>query len=502
METKEYLQIFEEYKMKISAYSLALSTMYFDMQTVAPKKSGIYRNPRLAYLQGELFSLNNSEEFFDILTHLSEDEAIDAAVRKEAKVLLKNLRKAHNIPKDEYVAYSELSLNSENAWEEAYHANDYSIFEPYLKQMIEATDNLLKYRDDYGQKSNYDILLDDYEPGMNCEEYDKFFALIKEELVPLIRKVVNAKQIDTSFLYKHYPREIQAKVMKQLMNYMRFDFDSGILSESLHPFTSSFSKYDNRITTKYLEDKLDSSIFSVIHESGHATYNAQVADELADTYFFDNMSMGMHESQSRTFENYLGKNRAFWEVNYSLLTDAYPEQLSGVTLDQFMDAINASAPSLIRTEADELTYPLHILIRYEIEKGLFNHEFSAEHLDEIWNKKYEEYLGIHPQTDREGILQDMHWSDGSFGYFPTYALGSAYGAQFMHAMRKDLDVEDCLRNNRFDLIKDWLREHIHKYGGSNLPKEQMLIATGEPFDPHYFIDYLKEKYTKLYHLDK
>jgi len=502
MTTKELLQQYEEYKLKISAYSLAMTTMYFDMQTTAPKKSGIYRNPRLAYLEGELFSLTHAQEYFDLLETLSKAEDADELTRKETAAILKDLNKTRNIPKDVYVAYSELSLNSENAWEEAYHANDYSIFEPYLKKVIEGKSKLLTYRDDYGTKSNYDLLLDDYEPGMNSEEYDKFFNLIKEELVPLIHKIVTKGKIDDSFLYKHYPREIQAKVMKELMDYLHFDFESGILRESLHPFTSSFSKYDNRITTKYLEDKLDSSIFSVIHESGHATYNAQVSDELAETYFFDNMSMGMHESQSRTFEIYLGKNRAFWEANYPLLQNAYPEQLGDVTLDQFVDAINASTPSLIRTEADELTYPLHILIRYEIEKALFNGEISVEHLDEVWNSKYEEYLGIRPEDDRTGILQDVHWSDGSFGYFPTYALGSAYAAQFIHAMRKDLDIEDCLRNSRFDLIKDWLKEHIHKYGGINLPKDQIKIATGDPFDPHYYINHLKEKYTRLYHLDE
>ena len=500
MTTQEMLQKFKEYQLKISSYALALQTMSFDSETIAPKNSGKYRNPRMAFLSGELFSIESSEDYYEVLNYLANAEDADSLIRKECQEILKSIRKQRNIPKDKVVAYSQLTMDSFDVWQQAYHNKDYASFEPYLKKVYEAVIDQLQYRDDYAQKSNYDLLLDDYEPGMSTKDYDAFFQLIKDNLIPLIKKITEKEQFRKDFLYRTYPIDVQEKTMRKIMEYMHFDFDSGLISTSLHPFTSSFSKYDNRITTKYLENKLDSSIFSVIHESGHATYNAQVSEDLSDTYFFNNMSSGMHESQSRMFEIYLGKNRAFWEANFPLLKEAYPEQLKDVSLDEFYLAVNAAEPSFIRTEADELTYPLHIVIRYEIEKALINGELSFDQLNEVWNDKYEEYLGIRPENDQQGILQDVHWSEGLIGYFPTYALGSAYSAQFLHAMRKDLNVEECLRNNEFTRIREWLKENIQKYGGYHLPKEQVKIATGEEFNPQYYINYLVDKYTKLYNL--
>ena len=214
----------------------------------------------------------------------------------------------------------------------------------------------------------------------------------------------------------------------------------------------------------------------------------------------DGVSSGMHESQSRLCENYLGRSRAFWEYHYPRFQRHFPNELENISLDEFYRAINLSEPSFVRTEADELTYPLHIVIRYEIEKGLFNGTISTENLDQTWNAKYKEYLGLDVPNDRVGILQDVHWSDGSFGYFPTYALGTAFAAQFMHAMRKDLDVDSLLQNNRYDTIMQWLKEHVQHYGCLYDAGEIIKRATGEEFNVNYFLDYIEEKYTKLYAL--
>ncbi len=245
---------------------------------------------------------------------------------------------------------------------------------------------------------------------------------------------------------------------------------------------------------------MPSAILSTVHEVGHATYEHDIDPKYDGMILSNGVSSGMHESQSRLFENYLGRTLSFWKANYPILQKYFPKQLEGITVEQYVDAINASTPSLIRTEADELTYPMHILIRYEIEKGLFNGTIPVEKLNETWNKMYKEYLGVDVPNDRDGILQDVHWSDGSFGYFPTYALGSAFSAQFMKAMRKDIDVDELLENNKFDEIIAWLKEHIHQYGCRYTAEEIMLKATGEPFNPDYYLDYLEEKYTKLYNL--
>ena len=498
MTTEELWKKYEEQRFKISAYDLLLSTTYYDADTIAPVKGQDYRNERMAYISGELFDIETDPEFIKLREELYQREDLSFTQKQILKWELKDLESFRYIPKELFVEYSELTMKANVVWKQAKNADDYKLFEPYLLEIIQKSKDVLKYRP--SELQGYDIYLSDFEPGMTVEKYDRFFDVIREKLVPLIKKVSAAKKIDTSFTNKFYPADQQRKMMYKILDYMKFDLESGVLGETEHPFTNSLSKHDNRVTTHYYENNLLSSIFSVIHEAGHATYNFQVSDELAETYVFDNMSSGMHESQSRLMENYLGRNSAFWDNLYPSMQELFPEQLKGISQQQFIDAANAAECSLIRTEADELTYPLHILIRYEIEKGIFDGSIDVHDLENIWNNKYEEYLGIRPKKASEGILQDVHWSGGSFGYFPTYALGSGYAAQFIYAMRKDLDIEACMRNNEFIKIKEWLKEHIHKYGGLYLPEEQIRIATGEDFDPEYYVEYLTEKYTKLYSL--
>lgn len=381
-------------------------------------------------------------------------------------------------------------------WKKAKAANDYKLFEPYLLRIIEMSKKLISYRKT--DLKGYDILLNDFEPGMSIEKYDEFFALIKKELVPLIRKISEKEAFDTSFVSRFYPKDDQKKLMYRILEYMNFDLKSGAMAETEHPFMRAMSKNDVRITTHYYKNNLLSSIFSVVHEAGHATYNNQIRDDIAETYCFYTMSSGMHESQSRLLENYIARNSTFWDNLFPYVRELFPKQLEDIDQERFMQAVNESKPSLIRTDADELTYPLHILVRYEIEKGLFDSSIDVAELEDVWNSKYEEYLGLKVPEASKGILQDVHWSGGNFGYFPTYALGSGYAAQFMQAMRRDLDVESCLSSNNIQAIKDWLREHIHQYGGVYSPQEQIRIATGEPFNPQYYVDYLKEKYSELY----
>jgi carboxypeptidase Taq len=285
-----------------------------------------------------------------------------------------------------------------------------------------------------------------------------------------------------------------------MAQYVGFDFEKGVLAESAHPFTTNLHNHDVRITTHY-KDRVDSSLFSVIHESGHAIYEMGIGDELTQTLVGQGASMGMHESQSRFFENILGRNEHFWIPVYGRLQETFPEQLGPVSREDFVRAVNKIEPGLIRTEADELTYSLHVLVRYELEKELIEGDLRVEDLPAVWADRYEAYLGIRPKTDSEGVLQDIHWSQGSFGYFPSYALGSAFGAQMYAHMKKEMDVDKLLSDGNIGQIRDYLREHIHRYGKLKTSRELLINMTGEDFNPKYYIEYLKEKYGKLYELN-
>jgi len=347
----------------------------------------------------------------------------------------------------------------------------------------------------------YDILLDDYETGMNMEVYDVFFNKLKAAVVPLLSKIKESnKKIDRSFVNTHVDLDSQKAISKLIAEKLGYHLDRGYIAESTHPFCNGSNKYDVRFTTRYLEDDFLSSLYGVMHESGHAIYEQNVADEIAHTILGAGASMGIHESQSRFYENFLGRSAEFWDAVYDELLKFLPNELQNITAQQFYEAVNVVKSSLIRVEADELTYNLHIMIRYEVERMLFTGDIDVNDLPNIWNKKYEEYLGITPPTNTEGVLQDIHWSFGAFGYFPTYALGSAYAAQIAAHMEKDLDVKGLVKEQDFEAIKEWLGEKIHQYGKIYTPNQLMKKSFGEKFNADYYVDYLTEKYSKLYEL--
>ena len=347
----------------------------------------------------------------------------------------------------------------------------------------------------------YNVLLDEYEPGMTIEKYDEFFNLLKKELVPFVKKVTNTKlSFNDDFNNLKYPKELQKEFTSYIEDVLCFDKSKGLSKESAHPFTSGFGTRDVRYTNHFYEDNFTSSIFSAIHELGHATYESQVSPELENTLSCGGASMAMHESQSRFYENIIGRSYEFWKPIFPVLKKIYKKQLKGVTLDDFLKLVNKSENSLIRTDADELTYPIHIMIRYEIEKALFNDEIEVDNLPEIWNKAIKDNLGIDVPNDSKGVLQDIHWAGGSFGYFPTYALGSAYAAQIYYSLIKDINIEKALKSKSTKEINEWLKEKIHRFGNSKYPYEILRYATNEDFNPNYYIKYLIEKYSKIYNL--
>ena len=458
------------------------------------------RSERTAAVIGSL-----SSQYLDIMTgeklktaleecsgQMSEMTEVEQAIVRETK---EEVEKLERIPADEYRSFAELTARATGIWADAREKKDFSLFAPVLKEIVDYQKRFASYQAKEGQKL-YDVMLDNYEKDFGMKELDEFFRVVKEGIVPLLKESAKrSEQIDDSFLSAGYTEEQQEKAARFLAEYVGFDFDRGILAVSAHPFTTNLHNKDVRITTHYL-DRIDSSIYSVIHESGHAVYELGIRDDLTQTPAGQGASMGMHESQSRFFENIMGRNRNFWVPIYGNMQEIFGSPLKEVSLDDFLAAVNKTIPGLIRTEADELSYCLHVLVRYEIEKLMIEENAEIDSLPELWNDKYEEYLGIRPKDDGEGILQDIHWSQGSFGYFPSYALGNAFGAQLYHRMKQEMDFDGLLREGRADVIREYLREHIHQYGKLKTSRQLLKDATGEDFNPAYYVEYLTERYGK------
>ena len=330
---------------------------------------------------------------------------------------------------------------------------------------------------------------------------DAFFKRIREALVPIIKRISEKGELfRTDFMNEKCPIELQRKLSDYIMEVMHIIRDDCSIGETEHPFTTHFNKHDVRITTHYHEDSVVSNMYSVIHEGGHALYELNTGDELIGSTIASGTSMSIHESQSRFFENIIGRSEEFCELIFPKIKELFPVQFDGVTARDFYLAVNKAEPSLIRTEADELTYSLHIMIRYELEKKMMRGEIEVKDVPKEWNRLYKEYLGVDVPDDRKGVLQDMHWFGGMLGYFPSYALGSAYGAQMLHHMKKELDFSSLVRENRLDVIIGWLTERIYKYGMLLGPNEIIMNTCGEPFDPDYYVNYLTEKMTDIYGL--
>lgn len=493
-------EAFIDYVKKMQNYSEALSVIYWDMRTGAPKKGLPQRAEVIGTLSAELFALQTSEELGHLLQQL-EQEDLDIVTRRLFEEVKKDYDESKKIPADEFKAYTILKAKSEAAWEEAKAASDFQIFLPYLKEVIDYQKRFVGY---WGLKngSAYNTLLDKYEPDMTTDLLDQLFGELKATIVPLVKAIeASPNKPDTSMLFEHFPKAGQHAASLELLAQLGYDFEAGRLDETVHPFMIGLNSGDIRVTTKYDESDFRSAVFGTIHECGHAVYEQNIAPTLNGLPLSTGASMGIHESQSLFYENIIGRNENFWKHQFAILQKHSPEQFGHVEVAAFLKAINYSEPSFIRIEADELTYPLHIMIRYEIEREIFNGDLQAEDLPRVWNDKYEEYLGIRPENDAQGILQDMHWSDGSFGYFPSYALGFMYAAQWKHAMDQDIPNFDALLScGDLAPIKHWLTEKVHQYGALKKPNELILEGTGEALSATYLARYLKEKYTKLYQL--
>ena len=493
---------FFDYVKKIRNYGEGLSVIFWDMRTGAPKKGLSQRAEVIGTLSAELFALQSSDELGKLLDEVEQDLAnVDFVTKRLYEEVKKGYDELKKIPADQYKEFMVLKSNAEFAWEEAKDKADFSLFLPHLKTIIAYQKKFTQY---WGIKngSAYNTLLDKYEPGMTTDILDHVFGELKETIVPLIKAINGSlNKPNTDILFNHFPKVGQHAVSLELLKQLGYDFEAGRLDETNHPFMIGLNPGDIRITTKYEENDFRSAIFGTIHECGHAIYEQNINPELNGLPLSTCSSTGIHESQALFYENFIGRNESFWKCNFELLQKHSPKQFNNITVEEFLKMINVVEPSLIRIEADELTYPLHIMVRYEIERELFDGELQVEDLPKVWNDKYEEYLGIRPANDAEGVLQDIHWSDGSFGYFPSYALGFIYAAQWKAAMDKDIpNFDELCAEGNITPIREWLTEKVHKHGALKKPFELLQEGTGEGLNASYLAKHLKEKYTKLYNL--
>ena len=482
-----------------AAYNHALGVLYHDATTVAPSDTWEGRGKTMEIMSQITYDLTANPENGELLAYLeARKEELTPQQNREVEVLRKGYDQLHRIPAEEYVAYSVLLNDAQAIWEKAKNEDDFDAFAPYLEKIVCYNRKFAGYYQP--DMKPYDALLNEYEEGLNTETLDAFFAQLRQVIVPLLEKIQKAEQIDDSFLSQSYPIEQQKKFSDYLMEVMGLDRSHCGIAESEHPYTTNFNNKDVRITTHYHENNLHFSMYSVIHEGGHALYELGADDCYNYTALSGGVSMGIHESQSRFYENLIGRSEAFIRCIFPKVKELFPEQMKNVDAEQFYRAVNKAEASLVRTEADELTYCLHIMVRYEIEKQLISGTLDVKNVPAEWNRLYKEYLGIEVPNDREGCLQDSHWSGGAVGYFPSYALGSAYGPQILKVMEKDLgDVYEDVAKGDLSRVTGWLKEHIHRHASFIKPGELFESVCGK-FDAKYYTDYLTEKYTKLYQL--
>ncbi|MDR0832528.1 MAG: carboxypeptidase M32 [Bacillales bacterium] len=491
-----YLDTFNKTQEKLQAYFYVTSLDSWDYETEAPELNNLLRIKKISIIYEEIENIKNNPEYQTSLKYLFEHlDELNEIDKRRVTVAYKDNIITLKVPTKELLEYQQLLNEAHPVWVKAKTNNNFSLFQPYLEKIVLFNKKLAKYLETESVKG-YDVLLDLYEEGMNKVKYDAFFKTLQEELVPFILETTQQKRKINKNLTKNvFSPSKQKEFSKYLIEQLGLNKSIAVLKEAAHPFTAGTSKYDIRLTTHYLENKLDSAIFSTIHEAGHGLYESHIADDLQFTNLGGGVSMGIHESQSRLFENMLGRDENFWKAHFPKLKSIFNKELKNVSLEDWLNYINYPKRSFIRTEADELTYPLHIMLRYEIERELIDGHLKVKDLPKTWNKLFKKYFNLKVPNDTVGVLQDVHWAGGSFGYFPTYALGSAISAQVYNSMNKDINIKEALSNN-IQEINNWLTEHLHKYGALKTPTEVLKIATGQDFKPAYYIAYLKEKYSK------
>lgn len=498
MTTEEKTAKLADIQKKLYALRYAQCAIEIDEATTAPFDTSEGRCEALGVLSSYQYDLSTSAETIDLLESLRDDpEGLTDHQKREVELLLRDNDYLKNIPEEEYIDYQKTLSGAFPVWRKAKEGNDFASFLPTLRKMFDFNIRFAKYyRPD---QPAYNTQMDLYERGLTMDQCDEFFGTLKEHIVPLIQKIGEKDQIDDSRLKVFVPVGTQRKITEYLMSYMGIDPGHCNCEETEHPFTENLNNKDVRITTHYFENDFANSMFSVIHEGGHALYELGGGDEHEYTSVAGGVSMGIHESISRFYENIIGRNRKFLEGILPEIKKLVPE-IADISSEDFYRMINKAQPSLIRVDADELTYPLHVMIRYEIEKKMFAGEMEAEDIPEAWNRLYMDYLGVEVPNDTKGCLQDSHWAGGNIGYFPSYSLGSAYGAQYLDTMKKDIAFDDILSSGSLKPINEWFGSKIFNYSSMYDPKCLFEKVCGKGFDPLYYTDYLEKKFGEIYGL--
>lgn len=499
---EEFVKQLDELEKSLYVSRHLSALVELDAMTAAPHDTTTGRSVVMEYLSNENYKAFASEQTGELLSELTDRKTdLSARTARQAEFLKRDYDRMKAIPQEEYVQYDVLISEAQNAWVKAKHDNDFASFAPYLEKIVEAQLRFINYWDPQHTRKHYDVLLDHYEYGLTADSLDQFFSDIKKTLVPLLH-AITAKgwQPRSDFLDKEAPIEKQRELSDYLMQVLTIDRNHCSIGETEHPFTLEFNKDDVRITTHYHAHQVMSSFYSVMHEGGHALYELHTGDDLRFTCLASGASSSIHESISRFFENIIGRSRPFCEFILPKMKDLFPDQFADVTPEEFYKAVNIAQPSLIRTEADELTYCLHVMVRYEIEKGLISRQIAVQDLPRVWNEKMQEYLGVEVPNDTKGVLQDSHWSSGSFGYFPTYALGNAYGAQMAERMKQDVDIAECCAKGDLKPVVGWLEQHVFRFGCLMDPVPLFEQYCGAKFSPEPYCRYLQEKYSDIYGL--
>ncbi|MBI3342097.1 carboxypeptidase M32 [Candidatus Curtissbacteria bacterium] len=489
----------EKYK-TVSLLNHIDAILGWDLNVNLPPKGGQERGQQIAFITKQITDIFNDKDF----KNLVEESKTQRNLTPEEKAILRNLHKASEyydkVPAEIITEKSKTTSEAYMAWQKAKQDDKFGDFLPHLKKLIEL-DQIIAGHIGY-RENPLDALLDLHEPDLTASFCKKNIVALQPGLTALIKRIQSKQKFGNVETFVNNQQNYAVDAQRQLALYvsrkMGYDLDAGRIDVSAHPFTTTPGRQDVRITNFYKEHDFRDSFSSTMHETGHALYEQNINQDYDQTPLEWGVSYGIHEALSRFWENQIGKNPHFLTFMTPLFQAFFPEQLKNTSHETFIKLFNLPKPGFIRIEADEVTYTLHIIIRFEIEDALINNKLKPKDLPEAWRAKMKKYLGVVPQTDRDGVLQDMHWAGGSFGYFPAYALGNLYASQFLHYMKKEIDVDGELEKGHLGSVLYWLNENVHKHGSRYWPDELVKVATGESLNPKYFLNYLSEKFTGIY----
>jgi len=490
-----YLDILTE----LGKLNSAVALLSWDEETHMPKKGLGLRAETLGKLSRMAFELSTGDELGRCIEELEGRDDLSLKEAASVRVVGKEYRRNKAIPPDLFEEFTIAQSKSQAAWGEAKRASDFALFRPHLEKMVDYT---RQFAELYGyEECPYDALLDRFEPGMTSAQLRKIIEPLRERLVPFIdRLLAEGTPPDVSVLDGRFPLDAQRAMARIVLEKIGYDFNAGALDDTMHPFTTQIAPGDVRVTNRYLESNPLSGLFGALHEGGHALYGQGMGDELYTLQLTDGASSGFHESQSRLIENQIGRSVPFWTFFRPILVDAFPA-LSNASVDAMYRAANLVNRSLIRVEADEVTYNLHIMLRFELETKLLDGSIEAEDLPALWNDAMQRYVGVTPTSDAGGALQDIHWSGGLIGYFPSYMLGNLYAAQISRTVREEIpSLNEQIAGGDFAPLLGWLRNKIHRFGAIYEPGELIVRITGEALSSEPFLAYVTDKYSEIYGL--